>query len=306
MTLPDDAHTNDTVGTATDLRQTSFQSDSRYAYACQAAITDSTDVDIYRLRSPQTANNATVVMRVLVWGTAVGGLDPSVTVTDSHGNVIPADVLVNENGSFVLQVPNALPNADYYVAVRGESSGVRAVGSYFLGVDFSNKSVTLPTLTSGTLTQDASNAYGGLQVTQTQLFHFALSAGGTPGSGTAVRMVLYDQNGSVVASLTALSGDTQTLTVLLGPGTYTVRMELGGPAGMALSPTSYVLRGIGLSDPIGPLPSDPTMDPVAPTTTTDPTAPTTTSPDLGYYWLSSGFSPFLAQPTSPMYPWLVY
>jgi hypothetical protein len=303
MTLPADNHTNDTMGTATDLRQTSFQSDSRYAYALQSVISDPTDVDYYHILTPQAPNGTTVVMRVLVWGTDVGGLNPSVTVTDSHGNVLPADLLVNENGSFVLQMPNALPNTDYYVAVRGEpASGTHAVGAYFLGVDFSNNAVTLPALTSGTLTQDSRSAFGGLQVTQTQLFHFALSVGGVPGSGAAVRMVIYDQNGAVVAALTALAGDTQTLTVLLGPGTYTVRFALGGPGGAVLSPTSFVLRGVGLSDPIGPTPTDPTLAPVAPITTDT----TTTQPDLGYYWLSFGYSPFLTPLTDPTYPWLAY
>jgi hypothetical protein len=295
MTLPNDAHTNDTPGTATDLRQTSFQSDSRYAYACQAAITDSTDVDYYRLRSPQGANGTTTVMRVLVWGTQVGGLDPAVTVTDSHGNVIPADVLVNENGSFVLQVPNALPNTDYYVAVRGEHAATgHAVGGYFLGVDFSNKAVSLPTLASGTLSADVRNAFGGIQVTQSQLFHLALAASGAP--GTAVQTILYDQSGAIVASLTAMSGETQTLTVFLSPGTYTVRFVQGGLSGVPLTPTTYTLRGIGLSDPIGPQPTDPTLTPIAPSSTNT----TTTQPDLGYYWLTTGFAPFLTSPNQTM------
>src|SRR5262249_50088290 len=161
-------------------------------------------------------NNAPVVLRVLVWGTEVGGLDPTVVVTDSHGNVIPADVLVNESGSFVAQVPTAVPNVGYYVrGGRGKGSGSHAVGAYLLGGAFSNAAVSLPALSSGTLSSDARNAFGGLQVTQTQLFHFALSVGGASGSGTGVQMVLYDQSGAIVASLTALSGDTQTLTVLL-------------------------------------------------------------------------------------------
>ena len=303
--LANDAHTNDTPGTATDLRQTSFQSDSRYAYATQAAITDPTDVDYYRLRSPQGANGTTTVMRVLVWGTQAGGLDPAVTVTDSHGKVIPADVLVNENGSFVLQVPNALPNTDYYVAVRGEHAAAgHAVGGYFLGVEFDKKAVSLPALASGTLSADTRNAFGGLQVTQSQLFHLALSTSGSP--GTAVQTIVYDQSGAIVASLTAMSGETQTLTVFLSPGTYTVRFVLGGLSGVPLTPTSYVLRGLGLSDPIGPMPTDPTMTAIAPTSTG---TTTTTQSDLSYYWLTTGFAPFMtmtmpSQP--PAYPGLVF
>src|SRR5262249_17197776 len=120
-----------------------------------------------------------------------------------------------------------------------------------------------------------------------------LSVSGAP--GTAVQTIIYDQNGAIVASLTAMSGETQTLTVFLSPGTYTVRFVVGGLNGVLLTPTSYVLRGLGLSDPIGPQPTDPTMTPIAPTAPD----PTITPPDLGYYWLTAGFAPFLTMPDQP-------
>lgn len=294
MVLPNDLHTNDTIAGATDLRQTLVQSNSAYAYACQANISDATDVDYYRLRSPQGANNTTTVMRVLVWGTDVGGLDPVATVYDAHGNAVSADILVNENGSYVIQVANALPNADYYVAIRAERTfGPHAIGNYFLGINFGTKAVSLQTFASGTVSQAAPNDFRTLQVTQSQLFHLVLSVNsGQVPVATAVKMTIYNQAGNAVSTMTVRNGETQTLTVFLAPGTYTVRFAGGTSDGSPLPVTSYLLRGLSLSDPIGPKTTDPTLAPSSGSTSTD----------LGYLWLVYGYYDYLALSGPSGYP----
>lgn len=293
MVLPDDQHTNDTLGTATDMRQNAFQGDARYAYACQAGISDSTDVDYYHIRTPQAPNGSTTVMRVLVWGTDVAGLDPVVNVYDAHGALVSADVLLNEYSSYVVQVPNALTNMDYYVAVRAERpAGAHNTGDYFLGVGFGSKQVSLASFAGGTLTQSARNDFRTVQVVQSQLFHLVLSVtSGTVPVATAVKLTIYDAAGAVVSTLTALNGETQTLTVFLPAGTYTVRFAGGTRDGSALPTTGYLLRGLTLSDPIGPMTSDPTLTP------TDPS-----QPDLSYYWLVLGYYDFLVLSDPSGYP----
>jgi hypothetical protein len=259
-----DQHTNDSAGTATDIRSNLFQTNTSYAYALQAGISDSTDVDFYHLLSPQGQNGTTTVMRVLAWGTDVGGLDPVVGVYDAHGNPVAATVLVNENGSFVAQVPDALPNSDYYVAVHAEQpGGLHGTGNYFLGVEFSATAVNLQSFANGTLTQSTpQKTLGTLQVNQDQLFHLALSAdGGQAAAGTALTMTIYDQWGNVVSTLTVLNGQTQTITLLLGPGTYTIQVAAQSSDGSTLSPTAFSLLGINLSDPIGPQTTNPTLTP---------------------------------------------
>jgi hypothetical protein len=294
MVLPNDLHTNDTLGTATDLRQNAFRTDTRYAYACQASISDTADVDYYHILSPQGANGTTTVLRVLLWGTDVNGLDPVASLFDSHGNAINADVLVNENGSYVLQLTNALPNRDYYVEVRAEHpTGSHNTGNYFLGVDFSSKAVSLQTFTSGTLTQASRDDFRTLQVNESQLFHLVLSVNsGQVAVDTAVKMTIYDQAGNVVATLTVLNGETQSLTVFLAPGTYTVRLAGGTRDGSPLPSTSYLLLGLNLSDPIGPQPVDSTLAPSS----------DSTKPDMSYYWLQYGYVSFLALTDPSGYP----
>jgi hypothetical protein len=295
--LPNDQHTNDTIGTATDLRQSAFQTDARYAYACQAGISDTTDVDYYHIRSPQGANNTTTVMSVLVWGTDVGGLDPVASVFDAQGNAVAAEVLVNENGSYVVQVANAPPNVDYYISVRAEQpSGAHGVGTYFLGIGFGTKQVNLQSYTNGTLTQDSRDNFRTVQVNQSQLFHLVLSVNGDPAPvATAVKMTVYDSAGNIMAALTVLNGETQSITLFLPVGTYTVRFAGGTRDGSALPSTGFALRGLNLSDPIGPQTTNPTLAPAPP-------PPGSNQTDLAYYWLQYGYYVSSAMTSSSGYP----
>jgi hypothetical protein len=291
VVLPDDPHTNDTLGTATDLRQNTFRTDIPYTYAVQAAVSDGTDVDYYHVVSPQGPNGSpqgpgttTTVMRVLVWSTTPGGLDPVVSIFDARGNpVADAQVLVNENGSYVIQVPDALANTDYYVAVRGDATRpAHVTGQYFLGINFGGQTVSLQSFLTGTLTQGSQDIRT-LQVNEGQLFHFVLSAdNGQPPAASAVTMTIFDLNGNVLANLTAFNGDTQSLTIYLPPGTYAVRFAGSTADGSPLTSLNYTLSGLGQSDPIVAA-VNPTLAPAG--------APADNL--LSYYWILSGFFSFL-------------
>src|SRR5439155_9158729 len=53
LSIPEkDGHANDTLGTATNLNQTLYQSDPAYANAITGEIEDATDVDFYRVVTP--------------------------------------------------------------------------------------------------------------------------------------------------------------------------------------------------------------------------------------------------------------
>jgi hypothetical protein len=218
--INDDHHTNDTINNATDLRQQVFRSDSRFAYAIQASIADATDVDYYRLTSPQVSSGTPNVMTVMVWALDANRLLPSVTVFDAQHNPVPAEVLVNENGSYTVQVANAVSNVDYYVAVQAaQPSGSNNTGNYYLGVEFGTRAVHQQAFVSGTLTAAAPQAIQTLQVNESQLFHFTLS-GSTSGAPTdaAVRMTIYDRNGNVLFTQVVRDGETRSTTIFLARG----------------------------------------------------------------------------------------
>jgi hypothetical protein len=248
-----DGHTNDVIGKATDLRQSIYQADARFDYTIQASLEDATDVDFYRVHAPQVANNGSTVMTAMVWASQANTLLPKIQLFDASHNPIAFDVLVNENGAYVVQVASTASNQDYYVEVSAANpAGANNTGNYFLGVDYSANATSLQTLTSGTLTAADPQQLGTLTVNQSQLFHFTLSAStGGAAIESAIRMTIYDANGNAVYSGVAHDGETISTTVFLGAGTYTFRFVGGTRTGDPLPPINYVLNAVGLSDPIG-------------------------------------------------------
>jgi hypothetical protein len=258
-----DAHTNDTVTTATSLAPTG----SRFDYAARASIGDATDRDVYQVTAPAGGT----VLTAMAWGTPTRGLltagqhvDPLLAVYDAAGNRLPAHFLSHDGFSFAVQVPDTTPGATYYVEVSAGPGGT-SVGNYFLGADFGGTEAGLTTLSIGDLAAGAASAADALSITRGGLFHFVLAANGSVG------MTVRDVAGTVVFAL-GTAGGRVSGNVVLGPGQYTVTFAAGGGA------VRYSLRGARLNDPIGPDPVDPTED---------PSGPSDTNPDWDYLWAAA-------------------
>ena len=108
----------------------------------------------------------------------------------------------------------------------------------------------LQPLASGTAATAApSGATFTLTIREQSLAHFVLSAG--PGSSNAaVEMSVYDLAGNLVFTLVAGAGDTRSTTLFLAAGTYSFRFRTISLDGNAVSPLTFRLMGIDLSDPI--------------------------------------------------------
>ncbi len=232
----------DTFATALPLRQLVFRTDPRFDYAYAGALAGGTQ--FFRLVAPQAGTGAPYVMTVMAWTTRAGGPQPLLSVYDAQGRPVAAEVLVRQDGTFVLQVEGAGSNVPYVVAVRPDGE---AAADFFLGVDFSTKAVRLDTIASGQVSEDTP-ASGVLSVPEGRLFHFVLSA------DAAVHLDIIDASGNVVQALT-----TGSVTVFLGPGAYFFRYRIEG--GSAAPVVSYTLQGLVLDDPIGPALIDPTLAP---------------------------------------------
>jgi hypothetical protein len=75
-------------------------------------------------------------------------------------------------------------------------------------------------------------------------------------------MTITDGKGKVVYNLVAPSGQTVTgAPLLLAPGAYTVRFSVLTPGG-APGSLSFQLRGASITEPIGPVITDPTNSPM--------------------------------------------
>lgn len=289
--INDDHHTNDTINNATDLRQQVFRSDSRFAYAIQASIADATDVDFYHFNSPQVSNGTPNVMTVMAWALDPNGLEPTLAIYNTQRNPVPATILVNENGSYTIQLPNTVSNTDYYVAVRAAEPSGSNTGNYYLGIEFGSRAINPQTFASGTLTAAVPQTIQTLQVNESQLFHFTLS-GSTGGAATdaAVRITIYDKNGNVLFTQVVLAGETRSVTLFLAPGTYVFRFAAATHSGASLPAFTYLLNGLSLSDPIGPQPIDPSTTPPPPS-------------DPAYYWTQGGYYAWLTMTDQYSTPW---
>src|SRR5262249_40039543 len=147
----------------------------------------------------------------------------------------------------------------YYVKVEAASGLSQTGDDYFLGVDFSPRAVSLRTFADSTLDASTPSQSGTMVVTHMASFHFVLAADGTP--GTWVRLTVLGADGTVVRTLSVLSGDAQSMNLTLAPGTYTFRIDAYRTDGHPVGTVHFSLRGERLTDPAGPQPADPTGDP---------------------------------------------
>lgn len=275
-----DLHTNDSFLTSSLLAPLAQTTDSRFDIAYKGSISDSSDVDFYKIKAPKVATGAPNVMTVMAWGLKVGGLDPKVTVYDAYQKVVPAMILVNDSNSFTLQVPNAVSGATYYVKIQAaQPQTAQGTGNYFLGIDFGTQADVTTAFAADALTANAPQISYTMTTYQTQLHHYVLST--DTGASTvqcAVRVTIYDRSGNVLISRVANGGDSVSFDIVLAPGTYTVRIAAGTKDPTQTLPNiNFSLSGIVGSDPIGPTPTDPTMDPSGSSSPSGSTSPAPTS-----------------------------
>lgn len=246
-----DYGSNDSIGSATIVSQQSAIADSRYDANFRAVISTSADVDYYRLTAPllETAANLDqqMVMIATVWGLNGSKVDARLKVYDGLGSPVAARVLTNNDGSFTVQVDNAVANAVYYLRVSGDGG---ITGQYEVATDFRMQPVLMDMAAAGTLSSSATESAPSYLTCQDQLFHFALTAGSTATSGEAVMMNIYDAGNHLVFSLTASAGDTVSNDVFLSAGVYKITYTVVAPSGALISPIDYSVEMAGLTDPV--------------------------------------------------------
>jgi hypothetical protein len=238
-------------------------------------------VDQYRFTAPRREHGQANVLTVMAWATDSSHVRPRLSLRTADGTIIPAEVLVTSNGAHVLQLPDALDEAVYQVAVEDPSGGV---GDYFLGIDFNAEPILLdPFIEDSPVTAAERQVAGSLSLRENRLFHLVLSSQ-TEGAGSSdlLRLEVIARNGDTVATLLVAAGQTASTTVFLEPGDY---LFLVGPLdGSLAQPVTYSLHGLGLSDPIGPQPADGASQPF-PLPADQPTG-------SGYLW-QAGYQAFV-------------
>ena len=249
-----DNHTNDRFSTATKLSSQPVATASGYNYSYSATLSPH-DLDFYQIPSAQNRGS---VMTVMVWTQSSTRVDPTATIYDASFNPVPAQILLNQKGEYVLQFTGDT-SPTYYVEVQAANpGGGHATGAYYLGVQFNDNAVDLNTTPAYSMTAANDTTSAEIVVADTRLIYFADTVTGST-STDAARMTIFNQKGKSLASVTASTGDTATVSLLLTPGTYYVGFGGGQTTGNALSNAgiSFTLSTLIVSDPIDPDPGDP-------------------------------------------------
>ena len=263
--LNEDAHLDDNLANAVPLvDRTDFTDPSRFEVI--GSISNATDSDFYRVRSPANmtapANVLTVVIRTL----SAGHLVPKLHAFDRNQVEMPVTILANGGGELVVQIAGIESNRNYYLEVVADNpSGPFNIGNYQLTASFRDQPANFQTFATGTLMPGATQNQHSLYVAQPQLFHFLLQAGTQQlNYPAAVVATIYNEAGNVVYQLSAPVGQSQSQgAVLLAPGTYTVHVSSLTFQGPLTTAVSYTLSGIAISDPFVSDPNDQTTSPFA-------------------------------------------
>ncbi len=222
-----------------------------------SSLTSSIPQAFYQITPPRGGSAATEYMTVSVVTLDGQGITPVVSVYDNKGKPVAAQVLAAEGGAYVVQVPCSSAVPSYLVQIKGGQVGLSMTwtGEYYLDATFGTAAASPQTIASGIPT--ASGLTASLAVDTEELFHFIATAGtGDAGAGAGERVTITDSSGDVEASMTVDSGQSESLTLLLDPGTYTVTVAAIIPSHDFNPPTSLLLVGMDFSDPIKAFPTN--------------------------------------------------
>src|SRR5262245_3436011 len=128
--IPEDDHgSNDTLATAKNLSQANYENDPRFTNAITGSLEDATDLDFYRVSVPTFTDGQTwtwVASHAAVGRSALGS---AIQVYKSRGKLVVVDVVVNDSGSYILQIPGVASGNTLYVKVSPDmSAGVNNTG----------------------------------------------------------------------------------------------------------------------------------------------------------------------------------
>ena len=138
-----------TLATADPLTsEADFSNANRYDVV--ASISDGTDSDFYRIRSPQTVAGQSNVLTVTVNSLAEAQLVPKVTAFDRDLNSVPVTILADGGGELVVQIAGIESDRNYYIDVAAENpSGPFNTGNYELTASFHDLPANFQTFTPG-------------------------------------------------------------------------------------------------------------------------------------------------------------
>lgn len=215
------------------------------------------DLDFYQFAAPgdfQAGNVLTISITAMEQGRMV----PNLIVYDVNQNQLATDVIVNGNGELSLQVHQVQADQTFYVRVAADQNGDRFdQGNYHLIARFDRAAQGMDVFGQGALsneTVEGQKNFHTMYVAETQMFHLALTATGSSTRDLAqVWVTIYDRQARPVFRVLTVPGQTRTAkSVILRPGSYTIMVSMASTDTNLVSTLDYTIKGIGITDPIGP------------------------------------------------------
>jgi hypothetical protein len=275
-----DLHTNDRLLTATPLNSTEgFDKNTRFE--AHGTLSDLTDADFYEIRSPQSVGSGTV-LDVTVDAAELQSLQPLLAVFDETFQFRSPVILRNGNGTFTIQIRNIEANKAYYVKVVATSEVSRyRTGNYTMKARFTDSAEEQVTLIQGTLSSSQPRQIREINLNHSMIFNFALETNrnrNLPRPDIGTQVTLYDADGNEIHRIVTFNDSTRSANgVLLTPGKYFVRINSTSRDNSRYLPLNFRLLASVISDPVGPIGTNPTQ---APPTTGTLDDHLTTSPPL--------------------------
>jgi len=259
---------DDDLGGLIDLTPRTTTVGPKWDATYRASISFATDYDYYRIVAPE-AITSSAALQIAVWGLETDKLDALARVfADSEFvNELRPEVLRSDADAMVLQLQGIAPGQPFYVRVgAADPPGNAKIGNYLLGADFRAGPVRFASIANAFL-HDARPAEDiPLRVDASQVHHLRLALGAVDESvGLHVEWTIFDDLQNVVSSLIVTPNAPRTVTALLSPGQYTMRLRAVAPGVSRLPNVSVRITGVIVSDPIGPTLRNPVQNPVFPT-----------------------------------------
>jgi hypothetical protein len=301
----DDLRTNDTFATATKLKTApGFVDNTHFEFF--GTISNTKDVDYYSIDSPRTLVSGSV-LSVTVDATEFRSLIPAVQVYDKAGKAMTARVLRNSNGTLTIQVAKVAAKSTYVVKVTSQrTNNYYQTGNYSFRARFTGAAEPQATLLGGTIKSTSPRQFHEMTLKTTTIFNFALETIRTAGETNpllATQATLYDSKGREVHRIVSINDAISTSnSILLLPGKYFLRINTVSQNKAAFKGVAFRLLGSVISNPVGPIGTNPTQ--------TLPTMPSATAM-LGVTYAPPVYvppptiislpteSPFVYQPPTP-------
>ena len=243
----DDAHTNDTLLTATPLVTTpGFVDDTKYGVL--ASLSDATDVDFYLIKSAAYQSGLPRVMTILVENVnAPDELPGDITVFDRDGNLLPHTNLLNHGGRRLVQLADVESEKNHYVRIQPANDDMAgSTGNYRLTIVADTQTQELEPLAAGRITDTQSEQL--IRVDKQQLMMLAYEGSELNAATSDVTISLSTWVGTELWAGSSPANQFRSFdSLLLNPGWYHLRIARSTST---TDPLDFEIRAAVVTDPL--------------------------------------------------------